>query len=273
MLQMRSAVNLQSVNKNNMNNPSWARRLLATLSLLLICCAVAKTAAQQVDSTAILEKIDAAVKARLNGIQGYTDIEHYTVFRSGDEAHPVAEMTVKAIYNRDTGKNYEILSSSGSSLIRNLVLTSVLDNEKHVNEPGVREGAWIDTANYEMSVKPGGLQMMDGRDCVALTIKPRRKEPYLLDGTLWVDAEDGKIVRIEGITSKSSSVFTGATKLMRHYANVNGFAQATHARGESDSGLFGQTVITIDYKDYQIQPGPAQVGRTGRDDHCFSALY
>ena len=253
---MRSAVNLQTVNTYNMNNPSLARRLLAALGLLLFCCAAAMTtAAQQVDNTAILEKIDAAVKARLNGIQGYTDIEHYTVFRSGDESHPAAEMTVKAIYNRDTGKTYEILSSSGSSLIRNLVLTSVLDNEKHVNEPGVREGAWINTANYEMSVKAGGTQMMDGRNCVALTIKPRRKETYLLDGTLWVDANDGKIVRIEGTTSKSSSVFTGATKLMRHYANVNGFAQATHARGESDSGLFGQTVITIDYTDYQIQTG------------------
>jgi len=238
----------------NMNNPSWSGNLLATLGLLLSCCVTAyATDTRQFDSTAVLNKIDAAVTARLNGIQGYTDVEHYTVFRSGDETHPAAEMTVKAIYNRDTGKTYEILSSSGSSLIRNLVLTSVLDNEKHVNEPGVREGAWINTANYEMSVEPGGLQMIDGRNCVALTIKPRRKESYLLDGTLWVDAEDGKIVRIEGMTSKSSSVFTGPTKLMRHYANVNGFAQATNARGESDSGLFGQTVITIDYRDYQIQ--------------------
>jgi hypothetical protein len=162
-------------------------------------------------------------------------------------------MTVKAIYNRATGKTYEILSSSGSSLIRNLVLSSVLDNEKHVNEPGVREGAWINSANYVMTVKPGGLQTIDGRNCVALTIKPRRKEPYLLDGTLWVDADEGKIVHIEGTTSKSSSVFTGATKLMRQYTDVGGFAQATHARGESDSGLFGQTVITIDYRNYQIQ--------------------
>ena len=239
-----------------MTNRARVGRLLYPLGLHLCCCAPAQTnAARQVDSTAILNKIDAAVKARFDGIQGYTDIEHYTVFRSGDQVHPVAEMSVKTTYNRDTGKSYAILSASGSSLIRNLVLSSVLDNEKHVNEPGVREGAWINTANYVMTVKPGGPQTMDGRDCVAVTIKPRRKEPYLLDGTLWVDEEDGKIVHIEGTASKSSSLFTGPTKMMRQYTNVDGFAQATHARAEADSGLFGQTVVTIDYRDYQIQLG------------------
>ena len=45
-----------------------------------------------------------------------------SVFRNRDEVHPVAEMTVKTTYKRETGKNYEILSESGSSLIRNLVL-------------------------------------------------------------------------------------------------------------------------------------------------------
>jgi hypothetical protein len=237
-----------------MTNRARVGRLLYPLGLLLCCCAPAQTnAARQVDGTAILNKIDAAVKARFDGIQGYTDIEHYTVFRSGDQVHPVAEMSVKTTYNRNAGKAYAILSESGSSLIRSLVLSSVLDNEKHVNDPSVREGTWFTTANYVMTVNPGGTLTMDGRNCVALTIKPRRKEPYLLDGMLWVDADDGRIVHIEGTASKSSSVFTGPTKMMRQYVDVDGFAQATHARAESDSSLFGKTVVTIDYRDYQIE--------------------
>ena len=39
---------------------------------------------------------------------------------------------------------------------------------------------------------------------------------------------------------------------MREYARIDGFAQATHARGESDS-FFGKAVITIDYEGYEIQ--------------------
>jgi hypothetical protein len=45
---------------------------------------------------------------------------------------------------------------------------------------------------------------------------------------------------------------------MRQYVNVNGFGMATHARAISDSFLLGRTVITIDYRDYQIQLGSAK---------------
>jgi outer membrane lipoprotein-sorting protein len=224
---------------------------------LVLFFGVLRIPAQQVDGAAILQKVDAAVKARVDGIEGYTVTEHYAVFRDKDETHAVAEMTVKTTYKRETGKSYQILSESGSTLMRSLVLQTILDNEKHVNEPGVREGSWITTANYEMQVKPGGIQKVDGRDCVAIALTPRRKEPYLLLGTLWVDARNGEIVRIEGKGSKSSSVFTGETQMMRQYVDIDGFGEAIHARGVSDSFLFGPTVVTIDYKDYQIQ------GRTG----------
>ena len=219
---------------------------------LLFCAGAVTLAAEQIDNATVLKAVDAAVKARIDGIEGYTAIEHYSVFRNKDERHPAAEMTVKTTYKRETGKSYEILSESGSGVIRSLILSAILENEKHVNEPGVREGAWVTTANYEMKVKPG-IQSVEGRNCIAVSLTPRRKEPYLLDGTLWVDAKDGKIVQIEGKGSKSSTVFSGATEMMREYADVDGFAEATHARAESDSFLFGQTVVTIDYRDYQVQ--------------------
>jgi len=230
---------------------AWWDFRAAGLALLLGAGALAAPL-QQFDNAAVLSKIDAAVKARLEGIEGYTVTERYAVFRNHDETHPVAQMTVKTTYKRDTGKHYDVLSESGSALIRNLVLDAILDREKQVNMPGVREGAWIDTANYEMQVKPGGIQKVDGQDCVAVALRPRRKEPYLLEGTLWVDARDGRIVRVDGTGSKSSSVFTGATQLMRQYANVDGFGEAIHARAESDSFLLGLTVVTIDYQDYQV---------------------
>ena len=229
---------------------------VAAYFCLLLTAGIARVEAQQtqqIDNAAILSRIDAAVKARLDGIAGYIDTEHYAVFRNQDEVHPVAEMTVKTTYNMKTGKTYAIQSESGSALVRNLILSAILENEQHVNQPGVREGAWITTANYQMQVKSGGIQKVNGRDCIAVSLTPRRKEPYLLEGTLWVDAKGGEIVQIEGKGSKSSTVFSGPTEMTRKYADMNGFAQATHARAESDSFLFGPTVVTIDYRDYQIQ--------------------
>jgi outer membrane lipoprotein-sorting protein len=213
-------------------------------------------AAQQPDQAAVVRSIDAAVQARAEGIEGYLVMEHYAVFRGGDEVHPAAEMTVKTIYRRSTGKAYIIQSESGSAILRKMVLNKILESEKEINLPANREAAWITSANYEMKLRPGGVQRLDGRDCYVLDISPKRKAPNLMDGTLWVDAKDGAIIQIQGVASKSASVFTGPTQMMREYARVNGFAMATHARAVADSGLFGRTVITIDYRDYGIQLTP-----------------
>jgi outer membrane lipoprotein-sorting protein len=230
---------------------------VAVLSFVAIL-GTSAVAAQQPDSSTIIRAVDAAVKARIEGIAGYTVTEHYAVYRNNNETHPVAEMTVKTDYREETGKSYTILSQSGSSIIRSLVLDAVLDAEKRINLPANREGSWLTSANYAMKLKSGTIELLDGRECLALAITPKIKAPNMVDGTLWVDAKDGTIVRIEGISSQSPSVFTGPAHVMRQYTNVNGFGMATQARAVSDSILFGRTTVTIDYRDYQIQLRPAK---------------
>ena len=225
---------------------------------VLAVLGIAAAQAEQPDESAVIRKVDAAVKARIDGIAGYTVTEHYAVFRNHDETHPVAEMTVKTEYRKETGKNYTILSQSGSEFIRNHVLKAVLDREKTINLPGIREASWITSANYEMKLKQSGVVQMDGRACYALAISPRRKGTNMIDGTLWVDARDGEIVRLEGSATQSPSIFTGPAQVMRQYVSVNGYAMATQARAVSDSFLLGQTVVTIDYRNYQIQVNPAR---------------
>jgi hypothetical protein len=228
-------------------------RLFQRLFCLLVALqSVAFSQAQPPDQAAIVRGVDAAVKTRLDNIASYTVTEHYAVYRNNDETHPAAEMTVKTNYQRDTGKTYTILSQSGSELIRRLVLNSILDNEKRINQPGMRESSWLTSANYELKLNPGGPQQMDGRDCYVLSIDPRQKAPNRIVGTIWVDTGDESIVKLQGTASKSVSVFTGPTQVMRQYANVDGFAEATHARATSSSFLFGQTVVTIDYSGYAI---------------------
>jgi hypothetical protein len=214
-------------------------------------------AAQQPDPASIIQRVDAAVKARVDHVASYTVTEHYAVFRGNDEIHPVAEMTVKTDYHHETGKSYTILSGSGSEFIRAHVLGAILDSEKNINLPGNREHSWLTSANYQMQLKPGGIQRIGDRDCLALSIIPRHKAPNIIEGTLWVDATDGSIVRIEGTASQSPSIFTGPAQVMRQYVNVNGYGMASQARAVTDSFLLGRTIITINYRNYQIQLDPA----------------
>jgi outer membrane lipoprotein-sorting protein len=212
--------------------------------------------AQEVNTASVVRQIDAAVHARIENIAGYSVTEHYAVYRGKDETHPVAEMTVLTTYKRDSGKSYTIVSQTGSSIIRSLVLGAILDNEKLLNQPGIREGAWITSANYDMKLMPGGTQLQNGRDCHVLALIPMRKAAYLIEGTLWVDSKDGSIVQVQGTASKSSSLLTGPTQVMRQYANISGFSEATHVRAVSNSFMFGQTIVKVDYQNYQIQLRP-----------------
>jgi outer membrane lipoprotein-sorting protein len=229
-----------------------------TAAFLIATLSVFAAQAQPPDAASVIAKVDAAVKARVDSIASYTVIEHYSVYRGKDEKTAAAEMTVRTEYRKETGKTYTILSQSGSGFIVTHVLGAILDREKEINRPGIREHSWLISANYQMNLKPGGIDRKDGRDCAALTISPWHKAPNLIEGTIWVDARDGSIVRLEGVTSESPSIFTGASHLMRQYANVNGFAMATHARAVSDSFLLGRTIITIDYQNYQIQTAPSR---------------
>ena len=225
--------------------------VVATLSLASVMAA-----AQQPDEATLIRRVDAAVKARIDHVASYTVTEHYAVYRSKDETHPAAEMTVKTLYQSASGKTYTILARSGSDLLQKHVLDTLLERERKINLPGNRESSWFTSANYEMHLQPGGYQQIDGRDCLALVITPRHKAPNMIEGTLLVDAKDGTIVRIDGTASESPSIFTGAAHVERHYLNIDGFAMATKARAVSDSFVLGQTIITIDYRDYQIQLHP-----------------
>jgi hypothetical protein len=226
-------------------------RAAAGLSLLLLSGAT--MTAQEPDAAEVIRRVDAAVAARAENVLGFTDIEHYSVYRGNDEVHPVAEMTIKDTYKKDVGKEYTVLSRSGSGMVLRFGLKPLLDNEKAVNVPENVKRSWFISANYQMKLKPGGVQKLNGRDCFALFITPKEKAPNMIDGTLWVDARDGAIVEINGVASKNPSVFSGTTHMMRQYANISGYAMATHARAESNSLLFGRTVVVIDYSDYHLQ--------------------
>jgi hypothetical protein len=235
-------------------------RVSPTLSVILAASILSfhgsLTLAQPSDNASVVRMVDAAVKARIDNVAGYTVTEHYAVFRSNDEIHPAAEMIVRTTYERNSGKSYMIVSQSGSAVMRNLVLNTILDNEKQMNRPGIRESAWITSANYEMKLERIGTEPLDGRECLLLTLIPKRKAPYLFEGTLWVDSKDGSIVQLQGTASKNSSMVTGPTQVVRQYANIGGSSEATHVRAVSNSSMFGETIVKIDYQDYQIQLRP-----------------
>lgn len=232
-------------------------RISAEILIFTSLLAVPRGAAAQPDSATIIRNSDAAIRARFDHVQSFTVTEHYAVFHNSEQSSPIAQMTVRTLYQKNSGKTYTILSQSGPSIIRKMVLGALLDDEKRINEPANREASWFTSANYAMSVEPGGPRPVDGRACYAIALVPHQKAPNLIRGTMWVDAKDFFTVRIDGISSQSPSIFTGPTHMMRQYVLVDGYAQASHARAVSSSLFYGRFIITIDYSNYQVELNPA----------------
>ena len=208
-------------------------------------------------NTAVIQGIDASVRARENNLLGYTVTEHYAVYRNHDEQHAVADMVVKTTYKRDVGKNFNVVSLQGSMVMRKM-LEEVLATEKKMTQPANRITAVIIPANYEMAVK--GPATVGGHNCIAVAIKPRKPSPYVFNGTVLVDEKSEAIVQLEGVASKSPTFFSGPSQVFRQYAMIDGFSMATHARAVSNSSVLGQTIVKIDYLGYELDVQPAPHG-------------
>jgi hypothetical protein len=177
--------------------------------------------------------------------------ELYTIYRNG-ETTPAVQVTVQTVYNRATGKEYTPIAQTGSALLRSVVIDRILANEKQMARAANRESVALTSRNYEMHPEPGTV-LFNGRPCLLVDLKARRKIPYLFNGKGWFDAADFTLVHIEGSPAQSPSIFAGETSGRRDYTRIDGFSMAQQAEMHSKSFLFGKTTLRIDYSEYKIE--------------------
>src|SRR5579862_7451164 len=220
--------------------------LAACLSLFLTFTAFAQTPPSD-----LTQRVDDAEVARENNLAGYTVTEHYSVFRNGD-SEPAASAVVETVYKKGQGKDYSVLSRTGSSFLQKYLIDRVLTEQKGLSKGDERRNALITSANYTMQFDR--QESVSGRNCLVLKLIPKKKSPYLMDGEIWVDAGNYHLVRVKGSPSAAPSIWTGLPEIQRDYQELGGFAVAKTSRSESKRPVIGTTIVEIDYEDYKITP-------------------
>src|SRR2546426_136745 len=85
------------------------------------------------------------------------------------------------------------------------------------------------------------------RKCYRLAITPRRREKYLIQGQIWIDAEDWSIVRIQGSPAKHPSFWTRQTQIDRRYKRIDGIWLNDSLESTSDILIAGRSTLRIQY--------------------------
>jgi len=156
-----------------------------------------------------------------------------------------ATLEVRTTFRRPDTIESQVLRAEGSRLIRERVFDNVLKAENETHSKLAKQQVDIVPANYSFSYI--GQELCDGRKCYRLGITPKRREQYLIQGLIWIDAEDWSIVRIQGSLAKRPSFWTRQTQIDRRYKRIGGMWLNDSLESTSDILIAGRSTLKIQY--------------------------
>jgi hypothetical protein len=212
-------------------------------------------AAQDVPDAATLPNTDAVVAKmvqhddeRRAALQGYTGVRRYVL--ENPKHHKQAEMLVRMVYHQDGSKEFKIESCTGWGGARQHVFPRLLEAESEASRPGGPENSRMTPENYLFTMLR--VDEVDGRQAYVIEVAPKKQKKYLMRGTIWVDAEDFAIVRMEGEPAKNPSFWIKSVHFGHKYQKVGPFWLAASDSSLTDARIFGPTELRIDYYDYVV---------------------
>jgi hypothetical protein len=217
----------------------------------LIGCAA--TAAAQNASPApsandIIRKVATANAVRTARLHAYSSTRVYEVDYKGFGGDRHGRMVVKADYAAEN-KSFTIVSEEGSKLLLNKVIRKALESEQEAASPEMRNRSALTEANYDFEL--AGTEMTDGKPYFVLVVKPKRKDKYLYDGKVWIDATDFAIARVVAEPAKNPSFWITAATIDHRNGSVRGIWLPAVNHSTSKVRLGGRATMTIDYGKYE----------------------
>lgn len=195
----------------------------------------------------IVARMIEANKKRTDDLKGYTEDRTYSVTYHGFPVSLSATMVVEATYEAPETKHFRILSLTGSKLLADRVLKRLLSTEEAAAR-NPQETA-LDPANYSFTLV--GQESFDGRPCYLLAVVPKTDNKLLYRGTIWVDADDYAVTKINAEPAQNPSFWIRSTEIHHVYAKTGPFWLPEHNESDTHVRMGGSAVLTIDYGAYK----------------------
>ncbi len=184
-------------------------------------------------------------------LQQYSAVRTYAV--TNDKGKLYAEEVVRVDYRAPDHKTFVTDSEKGSRLVRNLVLKRLIESESETSSGHAHRDSSIKPANYEFNLM--GEQDLGPYHCLVAEVNPKRKDKYLFEGNVWIDAQDFAIVRIAGHPAKSLSFWIRRADFVRQYQKIGEFWLPAKDLTFVDVRVYGKKILTIEHRNYVIKAG------------------
>jgi hypothetical protein len=182
----------------------------------------------------------------------HTDValESYTARRSMHARNTrfKKEAWLEAITGLDpvSGFTYEVVASSGSSLVINRVLLPALRGEAQMWRDGDPQRSALTLDNYEFPSAEPVLDAVPGE--IRIPVRPRRRHVLLVDGALFLSPGDADLIRVEGRLSKSPSFWVSRVDVVRRYARIAGVRVPVELHSAAHVRIAGRSDMRIVYR-------------------------
>jgi hypothetical protein len=240
-------MSLQNSGTAKYNDP--VKKFLAVIIFGLLSIPGSALQSRQNSDAAVLNRI----LERMNAHEEWQKrhLVEYQVHRKFYAANPrfkqESVLEVKTVFRQPGTLESEVVRSEGSQLIRTRVFDKILEAEKEANK--TKQEVSITPENYNFTLI--GNQDCAGRPCYNLQITPKHKNKYSINGQIWIDAEDGALVRLQGSPAQRPSFWTLNTQVERRYERIEGVWLCVDMESTSDILIAGRSTLKVDY-DYSI---------------------
>src|SRR5208337_5671717 len=158
---------------------------------------------------------------RAQALRHYQSTRVYRLSYRGFLGDRDAEMTVEVTYDSPSTKNFRVISQTGSKAIVDHAFKRLLDSEKEAAEPEMRMRTLLNRDNYDFALV--GYESSDKGNQYVLAVCPKTISKYVYRGTVWVDATDLAVTRMDAEPAQNPSFWTKKSEVHHEYMKLQGF--------------------------------------------------
>ncbi|HEU5234120.1 MAG TPA: hypothetical protein VFU50_14750 [Terriglobales bacterium] len=211
---------------------------------------VSQTQASNLSVSQVVANLVASNAERSKALESYTGRRTYRLDYHGFPGDLQSQMIVKVVYRAPSTKKFTIVSESGSKLLINRVLHKLLESEEEaLNAKNRQEGA-LNELNYDFTLIK--FDRTSEGSCYVLSVRPKINNKFLYRGTIWVDATDFAVRRIEAQPAKTPSFWTKKSQILQTYVKAGHFWMPSNNHTTTAVRFGGKAVLNIDYDNYDL---------------------